>query len=237
MGELTVSLNERILLSLLKLGTPQADHHGVAQEAQLPMEVVGTALRQLADDHLLQLDEDTVRISPTQRLDLAVLAVHRGVDIERVCRSLGWQAFEDLVALMLEANGFSTQKHYRFKTPHRHFEIDVLGLKKPLVLLIECKRWARSWQLAATMKIVERQVTRTTAFVNGFHAARGPLGLHDWSETWVLPLILTLSETPVKTHQTVPVIPIFYFHAFLMDEVYAHLDGAAFHLVGDGAAT
>ncbi len=232
-----MSLNERILLSLLKLGTPQADCQGIAQDAQLPTEVVGTALRQLADDHRLQLDEDTVRVSPTQRLNLAVLALHRGVDVERVCWSLGWQAFEDLVALMLEANGFSTQKHYRFKTPRRRFEIDVLGLKKPLVLLIECKRWARSWQRAATMKIVERQVTRTTAFVNRFHEVGRPLGLHSWSEAWVLPLILTLSETPVKTHQQVPVIPIFYFHAFLVDEVYAHLDEAAFHLVDEGAAT
>jgi len=237
MGEPTVSLNERILLSLLKLGTPQIDRHGIAQDAQLPPEVVGTALRQLADDHLLQLDEDTVRVSPAQRLDLAVLALHRGADIERVCRSLGWQAFEDLVALMLEANGFSTQKHYRFKTSRRRFEIDVLGLKKPLVLLIECKRWARSWQRAATMKIVEQQLTRTTAFVNEFHAARRPLGLHGWRDAWVLPLILTLSETPVKTHQQVPVIPIFYLHAFLVDEIYAHLDEAAFHLVGDEAAT
>ncbi len=234
-GEYAVSFHERILLTLLQWGTPHVERHRIARDAQLPAEVVDAALRRLADDHLLQVDEASVRVSANQRLDLAVLALQQGVDIERVCQSLGWQAFEDLVALMLEANGFSTQKHYRFKTSRRRFEIDVLGLKKPLVLLIECKRWARSWQRSATMKIVEQQLTRTTAFVNDLPAARRPRELRGWREAWVLPLVLTLSETPVKTYQQVPVIPIFYFHAFLLEDVYARLDEAAFHIVGDEA--
>lgn len=232
-----MSLNVRILLSLIKLGAPYADLSVISKDARVPVEVVRTALRKLADDHLIQLDEGSARVSSSQRLDLAVLALKGGADIERVCQDLGWQEFEDLVALILEANSFSTQKHYRFRTPSRRFEIDVLGLKKPLVLLLECKRWTKSWQRSATMKIVETHLARTKAFLNAFHEVRESLGLAGWSEAWLLPLILTLSETPLKTYQQVPVIPIFYFHAFITDEVHSRLDEAAFYTVVDGTTS
>jgi Holliday junction resolvase-like predicted endonuclease len=218
----------------MKLKAHQADLFTISQEAMLPQDVVWNALRKLADDRLIQLDEGSVRISPSQRLDLAILALKRSVDVERVCQVLGWQEFEDLVALILDANGFSTQKHFRFKNQDRRFEIDVLGMKKPLVLLIECKRWTRSWQRAATIKIVEKQIKRTEALVNSFQEVRGRLVLDGWSEAWFLPLILTLSETPLKIYKKVPVIPIFYFHTFVNEEVNLGLDKVTFYKVTEG---
>lgn len=231
---MTLSLDERILLSLLKLDPQQADFHAISQETMLPQDVIQNNLRKLADDHLIQLKEGSVRISPTQRLDLTILAIKGGVDIERVCQVLGWQEFEDLVSLVLNANGFSTQKHFRFRNREKGFEIDVLGVKKPLVFLVECKRWTRSWQRSATMKIVEKQIERTEALINSFQELRGRLELDGWRNAWFLPLILTLSETPLKTFKKVPVIPIFYFQTFVSHEVNLSLDEITFYKVNDG---
>jgi Holliday junction resolvase-like predicted endonuclease len=224
-----VPVDERILLTLMKLDANQVDLGMISQEAMLPQDVVLNTLRKLAEDRLIQLDEGIIGVSPRQRLDLAVLALKIGVDVERVCRVLGWQEFEDLVALILDASGFSTQKHFRFKSRDRRFEIDVLGVKRPFVFLVECKRWTRSWQRSATMNIVEKQIERTEAFVNSFQEVRGRLELDGWREAWFLPLIITLSETPLKTYKEVPVIPIFYFQTFVNDEVNLGLDEVTFY--------
>lgn len=222
-------VDERILLALLKLDANQVDLDMISQEAILHQDVVLKTLRRLADDRLIQLDEELIWISLTQRLDLAILALKKGVDVERVCQVLGWQEFEDLVALVLDTSGFSTQKHFRFKNRDRRFEIDVLGVKRPFVFLVECKHWTKSWQRSATMKIVEKQIERTEALVNSFQEVRGRLALDGWREAWLLPLILTLSETPLKTYKKVPVIPIFYFQNFVTDEVNLDLDEVTFY--------
>jgi Holliday junction resolvase-like predicted endonuclease len=226
---MTLSLDERIILSLLKLDAQQTDLDAISQDVMLPQDVVWNNLRRIADYRLIQLEKGSIRISSTQRLDLAILAIKWGVDVERVCHVLGWQEFEDLVALVLEVNDFSTQKHFRFKNQDRRFEIDVLGVKKPLVFLVECKRWTRSWQRSATMKIVEKQIKRTEALLNSFQEVRGRLELDGWRDVWLLPLILTLSETPLKTYKKVPVIPIFYFHTFVTEEVNLGLNEVTFY--------
>jgi Holliday junction resolvase-like predicted endonuclease len=173
----------------------------------------------MEQEGLLQLHNEQVTASPKQRLNLALLAIQAGVDVEHVSTLMNWQEFEDLVIVIMHHNGFTTQKHFRFPSQTQRFEIDVIGTKSSLLLLIECKRWKKSWQTSATRKIVEEQLKRTKAFINSYSKIRRKLRMTKQKQLKVLPLILTMSETPFKLYKKLPVIPIFYFQNFLQNEL------------------
>jgi len=213
-----------LLLSIIKLGTGLVDVRQISQDSKVSVSLVEKTLKKLEAEKMIRFEDGCVTASPEQRLELAMLAIKGGADIERVCKLLGWREFEDLAVLVLGCNGFSTRKHFRFKTQGRWFEIDVLGIEEPLVLSIDCKRWRRSWQRSATMRIVEKQLRRTLALVNSFQSLGNRLEVNGWKGVRVLPLILTMSETPLKTYDKVPVIPIFYFQNFLNNEMNTYIN-------------
>jgi Holliday junction resolvase-like predicted endonuclease len=224
-----MSLEARTLLAILRLSATQPDIHAISQEARIPLDMIRKTLKKLACEDHIRLEDGHVEISAEQQLGLVILAIQGGVDVERACKAIGWQAFEDLVMAVLDANGVATRKHFRFQSHERRFEIDVLGLKEPVIFVIECKHWNQSWQRSATMKIVEKQIQRTKALNNAFQEHLVRLGVDGWSDARLLPMVLTLSLTPFKTYKNVPVIPVFYLQAFINDEMRAHFDKFTFY--------
>jgi len=224
-----MSLEARTLLSILQLGVKKPDIRAISKEAHIPLDIIRKTLKKLADENLIHVEDGRVEISADQRIGLIILAIKGGVDVEQACRAIGWQAFEDLVITVLDSNGVATRKHFRFQNHKRRFEIDVLGLKEPLIFVIECKRWNQSWQRSATMKIVEKQIQRTKALVNAFQEHKVRLEVNGWRAAWLLPMVLTLSVTPLKTYKNVPVIPIFHLQTFINDEMTAHFDKFSFY--------
>ena len=228
-----MSLEARMLLSILKLGTKQMDIREISKESNIPLNIVRKDLKKLANENLIHIEDGRVEISTEQMLKLVILAIKGGVDVERACKAIGWQAFEDLVISILDSNGFATRKHFRFQNQNKRFEIDVLGLKEPFIFLIECKHWKQSWQRSATIKIVEKQIQRTKALIKSFQEQRARLKVNRWRDALLLPMVLTLSVTPLKTYKHVPVIPIFYFQNFINNEMNAHIDKFKFYPIRD----
>ena len=179
-------------------------------------------LLKLVKNGLVSRNEDTFETSAKQKLDLAVLAIREGVDVEQVCGAFGWEEFEDFAAFALEQNGFETRKHFRFKFGGKRYEIDVVGLKEPLVLSVECKHWRQSWKKAAIADAVTRQVERTRALVVSFPEPKDRLKLAIWKEANFVPILVTLSDTPLRMRDGVPIVPVFYFNSFL-DEMGSHM--------------
>jgi len=200
----------------------------LAEETRMPVGVVKQNLLGLAKKGLVTyIDERGFEVSGEQRLGLALFALGEGADVERVCKALGWREFEDLAAIALEHNGFKTKKHFRFKTSGKRFEVDVVGLREPLALSVECKHWRRSWVRAATVDAVRTHVKRTEALAHFLPEPKDRLGVARWREVRVMPLVLTLSKTPLKIYDGVPVVPIFYFNNFL-NEMQTYMDGLMF---------
>ncbi len=180
----------------------------------------------LAENHLVtNINGREVRVLNEQRLNLAIFSLREGADIERVCRALGWREFEDLTALALEQNGYGVKKHFRFKGSNRRYEIDVVGLKEPLILSVECKHWRRSGR-AATVNAIRMQVERTKSLAQ-YVKPIDRLGVAEWREVKLLPLVLTLSDTVLKIFNGVPVVPIFNLNSFL-NEMQAYPDKIMF---------
>ena len=218
-------MNVEFLLALLggtRNGTISVG--SLSEEIGVSSEMVEERLASLVGKDLVtNFDGTHIDVTEGQRLHLATYAIKEGVDIERVCAVLGWAEFEDLVAFALYHREFEVKKHFRVKQVMKRYEIDLVGLKEPLVLSIECKHWKRSWRRAATIDVINTQIKRTKALVQSIPEPKDKLGVGKWHEVNFIPLVLTLSNTPIKIYEGVPVVPIFKFNTFL-DEMLTNLD-------------
>lgn len=206
-----------MLVSLLKLTAHRpAGIDEVSSDSRVPLEMVDEFLSGLAKEGLIEIVEDGVKASAEQRLRLSVMAVKEGVDLECACTHLSWREFEDVAALALEANHFLTKKHFRFKTSAR-FEIDVLGFREPLILSIDCKHWRKSWLRTAFKKAVQKQVRRSSELAKILVNLKKSFRISSWERAKVMPIILALSDTPLKVYEQVPIVAVFRFQDFLYD--------------------
>ena len=145
-----------ILIALLERTKDRATSLAELREAvRVTDEGLSQFLDQLAMDNLVGEEGDLVKASLSQRLEIAVRAIRAGADFERVSRSLGWLEFEEMVAYTFEENGYDVSRRFRFQAEGRRWEIDVLAVRRPLVVCAECKHWASGLGNMTARKIVE----------------------------------------------------------------------------------
>jgi len=211
-------MQAKILLSIIKLSTHgQTSLYEIHKNSHISTLTIEKTLTKLVEKNLIKLKGGKIEASSEQRLKLALLAIQQGADLENTCRYLEWEEFEDLAIVALELSDFVTHKHFRFKSTLRRYEIDILGFRNPFILSIDCKHWRRSWQRAATKKMVEAQFQRTAALV-AFPLKIIKKGrIEDWNKAMLIPVVLTLFKTPFKIYLGVPIVPILSFHNFLLN--------------------
>jgi len=216
-------IEREVLVSVLKAteeGSAQLED--VTREARVPLEVVREVLRRNSKVGIVQLSGKSVVVKGEQRLKVAVRAIGLGADIERVCNFLSWAEFEDISVLAFETNGFSVKKHFRFRWSGRRWEIDILGLKEPNVISVDCKHWHRGWRRSSSMKVAEGQIERTKALAESSITLRERIGIKEWKHAYFVPLILSLIPTPFKFYEGTPIVPVLQLRDFLQ-EMPAHI--------------
>ena len=154
------------------------------------------------------LDENIVDFQNSDRIKASIFAIRNGATIEDVSEFLSWQNFEELVSHVLDENGFHIQKNLILTKPR--MEIDVVGIKLGISILIDCKHWKRMTQ-SALNDIVEKQVERVKSYVQKTES------------TSAIPVIVTLHQEKVNFVNQVPIVPIMELSSFL-DEFYGNLD-------------
>ena len=154
------------------------------------------------------LDENIVDFQNSDRIKASIFAIRNGATIEDVSEFLSWQNFEELVSRVLDENGFHIQKNLILTKPR--MEIDVVGIKLGISILIDCKHWKRMTQ-SALNDIVEKQVERVKSYVQKTES------------TSAIPVIVTLHQENVNFVNQVPIVPIMELASFL-DEFYGNLD-------------
>ena len=155
-----------------------------------------------------RLDENIVEFQDSDRITASVFAIRNGATEEDVSEFLSWQDFEELVSRILDENGFHIQKNLILTKPR--MEIDVVGIKLGISILIDCKHWKRMTQ-SALNDIVEKQVERVKSYVQKTES------------TSAIPVIVTLHQENVDFVNQVPIVPIMELSSFL-DEFYGNLD-------------
>jgi len=156
------------------------------------------------------VDSDYVKFSQLDKMRVAMLAIHMGADIEDLSKILNWKDFEILATNILDASGYVAYHGFRLKKPTA--EIDVVGIKDKMALLIDCKHWKRS-SSSELKRFALMQIDRAKAFVR---ANEGKI-------RFAIPAILTLRLEAITFADDVPVIPVIKFRSFL-NEMHGYLN-------------
>ena len=104
----------------------------------------------------------------SDRISASVFAIRNGATVEDVSEFLSWQNFEELVSHILDENGFHVKKNLILTKPR--MEIDVVGIKLGISILIDCKHWKRMSR-SALNDIVKKQVERVKSYVQKTQSA------------------------------------------------------------------
>lgn len=167
-----------------------------------------TILEELSSNDIGKFDGEIMEFDESDKLRAVILALEKGVLVDEAAKRLGWKDFEGLAARILESKDFATARNLILTNPR--MEIDVIGIKFGIALLIDCKHWKRHSQ-SALENAVLKQVERTKHYVaktKGVVAA---------------PAIVTLYQDKVSFINNVPIVPIFQFASFV-DEFYGNLE-------------
>ena len=154
------------------------------------------------------LNDDVVDFDiPHDRLQTALFAINLGADLEDVSEYLNWKDFESLTGIILEEKDFEVTKNLILTKPR--MEIDVVGKKMDIALLIDCKHW-KNMSKSALDEIVRKQIERVKHFVSIENIS-------------ALPVIVTLHQETIQFVGNVPIVPIMKLSSFL-DEFVGNLD-------------
>ena len=212
-----------VIISILKhTNAGPVAEEAVALEANVPAQVANKVLMGLREKGLIEVENELIELSSNQRVKLAIHAINHGTDIERVCKVLEWKEFENFAATAFEANNFAVKRRFRFKASGRRWEIDVVAYSEPIIVCVDCKRWRRGWGNSAITKVAAAQAQRTEALAKNLQGIQGKIGLDDWKQATLFPVILSLFPGPVKFYGRVPVVPILQLQNFL-DEFQGHM--------------
>ena len=146
---------------------------------------------------------------PNDRLQTALFAIKLGADVESVSEYLTWQDFESITGLILEKKDFDVTKNLILTKPR--MEIDVVGTKMDIALLIDCKHW-KTMSKSALDEIVKKQVERVKRYVADENMS-------------ALPVIVTLHQEEIQFIENVPIVPIMKLS--FLDEFVGNLDSLA----------
>jgi len=142
------------------------------------------------------------------KLKAAIELIKNGCPLDEISILLAWRDFEGLVAEILYSKNFAIIKNLVLTKPR--MEIDVIGIRLGIAMLIDCKHWKR-YSSSTLSAAVKKQVARTKHYI-----LKTPGAI-------AVPVIVTLYHDKIDFIDRVPVVPIFQFSSFV-DEFYGNLD-------------
>jgi len=142
------------------------------------------------------------------KLKIAVALLEKGLSIDEISVALDWKDFEGLTAAILASKDFAVIKNMMLTKPR--MEIDVIGIRLGIAILIDCKHWKR-YSTSSLTTVVKKQIQRTKHYVKKTPGAIS------------VPVIVTLYKDKVDFIERVPIVPIFQFSSFI-DEFYGNID-------------
>jgi len=180
-----------------------------AVAAGLGRKITADLVRFLIKNKIGKMDSKQIEFGLSDKMHASILAIQMGADPEDISQLLHWKDFEVLAANLLDVSGYVTQHGFRLRRPR--IEIDIVGIKDSMALLIDCKHWKRS-SPSALERFASKQVHRAEAFLAFDNGVR-----------YAVPIILTLHSESTVFADNVPVVPIIKFSSFL-NEMRGYLD-------------
>jgi Holliday junction resolvase len=165
-------------------------------------------LDMLTQNGIGQTIGNLVNFEDGDKLKTALFAIKNGVPIEEVSRYIDWKDFEGLVAEILDSKHFDVLRNFRLTKPT--MEIDVVGVRLGIALIIDCKHWKRLSH-SALETIVVKQVERVKHYMSNA------------KDVIAAPVIVTLNQEETSFISKVPIVPILQLSSFI-DEFYGSME-------------
>jgi hypothetical protein len=152
----------------------------------------------------VKIKKNEIETSVYNKLTIALIAIHKGVNVVDICSKINWHDFELFSSEIMKCHGYNVFTNFRLKNPRR--EIDVIGIKSQNALLVDCKHWKKK-SLSGLKKIVEKQKNRSTLFIQ-----KTKLNIEN-----AFPIVLTFLPNNFLFIDNVPIIPVNKLNSFLLD--------------------
>ncbi|MGN6560117.1 MAG: NERD domain-containing protein [Candidatus Nitrosocosmicus sp.] len=150
------------------------------------------------------MNKDKIDITTFNKLTIALIAIHNGVDVVNICSKLNWHDFELFSSELLKIHGYSVYSNFRLTKPKR--EIDVIGIKQRKALLFDCKHWKKK-SITGLKQIIEKQKNRCKLFLQ-----TSKMDIEN-----AYPIILTFLPNNNEFIDGVPVVSINKLNSFLLE--------------------
>jgi hypothetical protein len=193
---------------------------------RITSEALEGVLYRLSESDMITIEGGWITLSLDQRLQIATKAVEVGADFESVSRSLGWKEFEEISAKVLEENRFRVLRRFRFTGEGRRWEIDLLAIRAPYLVCAECKHWGKGMGNQTARGIIETHLEKTEVFSRFVEALNKRIGIENWTKATLVPMVLTLSATPMEIYRRVPSVSVLALPSFIT-EFDGHLERLA----------
>ena len=167
-----------------------------------------TILDEFIKNNIGKKQDNSYYFEDGDKLKIAVKLLENGSPIDEISIALDWKDFEGLTAAILKSKNFAVIKNLILTKPR--MEIDVIGIRLGIAILIDCKHWKR-YSVSSLSTVVKKQIERTKHYVKKTPGANS------------VPVIVTLYQDKVDFIQNVTIVPIFQFSSFI-DEFYGNLD-------------
>ncbi len=203
-------LNIPEILEILEISKQKA---GIAS----PSGTIRTFLESLG---LAVNEEGVIHVERDLRISLAMKAVSNGALVENVIKHMNWKDFEGLVAKILSENDYACVESFRRRgnAEVKGMEIDVIGLKRWTLLVIDAKMWGtRSGKASALKTAVTKQKERTTRLCDQLERLSKKITKMTGGDYILFPIMVTWLVEEIEMHDGVPVVPIFMLNSFLLN--------------------
>ena len=159
-----------------------------------------TILDEFIKNNIGTIQNNSYYFEDGDKLKIAVVLLEKGFPIDEISVALDWKDFEGLTATILASKDFAVIKNMILTKPR--MEIDVIGIRLGIAILIDCKHWKR-YNTSSLTTAVRKQIERTKHYV-----AKTPGAIS-------VPVIVTLYRDKVDFIESVPIVPIFQFSSFI----------------------
>jgi DNA-binding transcriptional MerR regulator len=167
-----------------------------------------TILDEFIKNDIGKKHDDSYYFEDGDKLKITIKLLEKGFPIDEISVALDWKDFEGITAAILASKNFAVIKNLMLTKPR--MEIDVIGIRLGVAILIDCKHWKR-YSVSSLSTVVKKQIERTKHYVKKTPGAIS------------VPVIVTLYHDKVDFIENVPIVPISQFSSFI-DEFYGNID-------------
>ena len=168
-----------------------------ADSADMPINLASEIMEWWHHQGIGDTCSDGYAYTKGSRLEAGIILIRQGLPTYDIATQLDWRDFEGLAGRILESEGFDVQRNFMMKNPRS--EIDVIGTKMNVALLVDCKHWRRNVPYVVATKQTRR--------------AKQWSGLYNIT---AVPVIVTIHQERFTIYD-VPIVPISKFRSFVED--------------------